>query len=204
MAEAKKEVKKSSTKKGAEKSKQTVRKTTKSSSTKKIEKKETTKKDNKKIGLSSENILLLIFLILLIIVIALTVMVFNKRSEFKKEPNANLVVPVFKAGEVNNVSLNVSSLVKDGEYILKIANSKNGKVNKEELQYSLTIENESEAVIEVTKDSDARNLMGNEKSAKVEDQVLLKDKKDADYYHIRVVSDDGVKDGDKLNIRVES
>jgi len=200
--EVKKEVKKTSTKKAPAKTK-TVKKVAKPSA-KKVEKKVTTKKDNKKKRLSSENILLMVFLLLLIVVIVLTIMVFNRRNEFKKEPNANLVIPVFKVGEVNNVSLNITSLVKDGEYILKIANYKNGKINQEEFNYSLTIENESNAIIEVTKDSDAKNLMGNEKAIKVEEQVLSKDKKDEDYYHIRVVSDDGVKDSDKLNIRVES
>ena len=211
MAETKKEVKKTSTKKTPAKAK-TVKKATGSSAkkvekkvaTKRVEKKATTKKNDKKKGLSSENILLMIFLVLLIVVIVLTVMVFNKRNEFKKEPNANLVVPVFKTGEVNNVSLNVTSLAKDGEYVLKIANYKSGKINQEEFKYNLIIENESNAIIEVTKDSDAKNLMGNEKAIKVEEQVLSKDKKDADYYHIKVVSDDGVKSSDKLNIRVES
>lgn len=107
--------------------------------------------NKKKLKITSDKILLIIFILLLILVICLGIKVYNKKQTEKSKIVANLVIPIINIDKERNLSLNVSELVKDDEYILKITNFRADNINQEEISYSITIENYSTAKIEIKK-----------------------------------------------------
>ncbi len=160
------------------------------------------KKENKK--LKTEHILLAIFILLLIVVICLSFMVVKKKKENEDKLSADLVIPVLKAGTEENVSLNLSSLAKEDEYVLKITNYRDKKINDKELPYTITVLNETDSSIEVTKDYSAQNLMIDQESIIIEDQKLRGKVKQDVYYHIKVVDEKNVSENDIISIKVNS
>ena len=123
----------------------------------------------KKLKITSDKILLIIFILLLILVIFLGIKVYNKKQKEKSKIVANLVIPIINIDKERNLSLNVSELVKDDEYILKITNFRADNINQEEISYSITIENYSTAKIEIKKDNNEQNLMIDQSATIIED-----------------------------------
>lgn len=162
------------------------------------------KKTQKKFELSSEKVLLFVFIVLLILVIFLAIDVVKKKNEKDNQSTANLVIPVLKVDGEQNLSLNVSNLVKEDDYILKVTNYRNDKVNEEEIPYTVTVVNNSSSEIEVTKDNSDYNYMIDQEAVIIEEQKLRGGKKQDTYYHVRVTNAKDVKDTDKINIKIES
>ena len=100
--------------------------------------------------------------------------------------------------------MNVSELVKDDEYILKITNFRADNINQEEISYSITIENYSTAKIEIKKDNNEQNLMIDQSATIIEDLKLKSKIKDESYYYIKATSKEKLKDTDKINIKIAS
>lgn len=100
--------------------------------------------------------------------------------------------------------MNVSELVKDDEYILKITNFRADNINQEEISYSITIENYSTAKIEIKKDNNEQNLMIDQSATIIEDLKLKSKIKDEAYYYIKATSKEKLKDTDKINIKIAS
>lgn len=161
-------------------------------------------KDKKKSIFTTENILAAVFGILLIVVIVLGVMVFNKSQENKDKVNANLVVPIFEVNAEENVSLNTLALAEEDEYVLKITNYKDDKVIAEKVNYSITVENDSKAIVKVTKNKDTEDLMKNQKSTVIENQELKSNTKEDVYYHISITEKNKIDKDDKVNIKIAS
>lgn len=161
-------------------------------------------KDKKKSIFTTENILAAVFGILLIVVIVLGVMVFNKSRENKDKVNANLVVPIFEVNAEENVSLNTLALAEEDEYVLKITNYKDDKVIAEKVNYSITVENDSKAIVKVTKNKDTEDLMKNQKSTVIENQELKSNTKEDVYYHISITEKNKIDKDDKVNIKIAS
>lgn len=161
-------------------------------------------KDKKKSIFTTENILAAVFGILLIVVIVLGVMVFNKSRENKDKVNANLVVPIFEVNAEENVSLNTLALAEEDEYVLKITNYKDDKVISEKVNYSITVENDSKAIVKVTKNKDTEDLMKNQKSTVIENQELKSNTKEDVYYHISITEKNKIDKDDKVNIKIAS
>ena len=154
----------------------------------------------KKLKITSDKILLIIFILLLILVIFLGIKVYNKKQKEKSKIVANLVIPIINIDKERNLSLNVSELVKDDEYILKITNFRADNINQEEISYSITIENYSTAKIEIKKDNNEQNLMIDQSATIIEDLKLKSKIKDEAYYYIK----EKLKDTDKINIKIAS
>lgn len=161
-------------------------------------------KDKKKSIFTTENILAAVFGILLIVVIVLGVMVINKSRENKDKVNANLVVPIFEVNAEENVSLNTLALAEEDEYVLKITNYKDDKVISEKVNYSITVENDSKAIVKVTKNKDTEDLMKNQKSTVIENQELKSNTKEDVYYHISITEKNKIDKDDKVNIKIAS
>lgn len=161
-------------------------------------------KNKKKSIFTTENILAAVFGILLIVVIVLGVMVFNKSRENKDKVNANLVVPIFEVNAEENVSLNTLALANEDEYVLKITNYKDDKVIAEKVNYSITVENDSKAIVKVTKNKDTEDLMKNQKSTVIENQELKSNAKEDVYYHISITEKNKIDKDDKVNIKIAS
>lgn len=161
-------------------------------------------KSKKKNFFTTENILAIVFGILLIVVIVLGVMVFNKSRENKDKINANLVVPIFEINAEENVILNTLALAEQDEYILKITNYKDDKVIAEKVNYSITVENDSKAIVKVTKNKNTEDLMKNQKSTVIENQELKSNTKEDVYYHISITEKNKIDKDDKVNIKIAS
>lgn len=161
-------------------------------------------KNKKKSIFTTENILAAVFGILLIVVVVLGVMVFNKSQENKDKVNANLVVPIFEVNAEENVSLNTLALAEEDEYVLKITNYKDDKVIAEKVNYSITVENDSKAIVRVTKNKDTEDLMKNQKSTVIENQELKSNTKEDVYYHISITEKNKIDKDDKVNIKIAS
>lgn len=161
-------------------------------------------KNKKKSIFTTENILAAVFGILLIVVVVLGVMVFNKSQENKDKVNANLVVPIFEVNAEENVSLNTLALAEEDEYVLKITNYKDDKVIAEKVNYSITVENDSKAIVKVTKNKDTEDLMKNQKSTVIENQELKSNTKEDVYYHISITEKNKIDKDDKVNIKIAS
>ncbi len=160
--------------------------------------------NKKKLKITSDKILLIIFILLLILVICLGIKVYNKKQTEKSKIVANLVIPIINIDKERNLSLNVSELVKDDEYILKITNFRADNINQEEISYSITIENYSTAKIEIKKDNNEQNLMIDQSATIIEDLKLKSKIKDESYYYIKATSKEKLKDTDKINIKIAS
>lgn len=160
--------------------------------------------NKKKLKITSDKILLIIFILLLILVICLGIKVYNKKQTEKSKIVANLVIPIINIDKERNLSLNVSELVKDDEYILKITNFRADNINQEEISYSITIENYSTAKIEIKKDNNEQNLMIDQSATIIEDLKLKSKIKDEAYYYIKATSKEKLKDTDKINIKIAS
>lgn len=170
----------------------------------KVNKKKVTRKKEEKKILTTDNILLIVFGILLITVFVLAAMVFNKSRENKDKVNANLVVPIFEINAEESISLTTALLAKEDEYVLKVTNYKNDKVIAEKVNYSVIFENDSKAVIKVTRNNDEENLIKDQKKTVIENQKLKKNEREEVYYHISVTKTDGIKKDDKVNIKIAS
>lgn len=195
--ESKKEVKKS-TKKSA-----STRKGNNVKAVKKEVPSKTKKKVDKEQKITTERVLLVIFILLLILVIFLAIKVVLKKKEVEKN-TADLVVPILKVSSEEELSLNLSALVEDEEYILKIVNYKDEKVNEEEIPYTITIENNSDSEIEVTKDYSDHNFMIDQEAVIIEDQKLRGKVKQDVYYHIKITKEKNVKNSDEIGIKIAS
>lgn len=195
--ESKKEVKKS-TKKSA-----STRKGNNVKAVKKEVPSKTKKKVDKEQKITTERVLLVIFILLLILVIFLAIKVVLKKKEVEKN-TADLVVPILNVSSEEELSLNLSALVEDEEYILKIVNYKDEKVNEEEIPYTITIENNSDSEIEVTKDYSDHNFMIDQEAVIIEDQKLRGKVKQDVYYHIKITKEKNVKNSDEIGIKIAS
>jgi len=162
------------------------------------------KTKNKKKVMLTDYLLLGLFIVLLVLVVVLFGMVFKKEKEQKNKIKADLVIPVFEKGNSSGFTINVASLIKDNDYILKVTNTKNKKINSEELVYKITVENKSTAKIEVTKNDGVENLITNQEKTVLENQKLVKDKEHSVYYHIRVLEVAEVDDNDMIEVVIES
>ena len=146
------------------------------------------KKPQKKSIINKNNYLYLIFIALSIIVIFLGIKVYQK-SKVKKVEEANIVIPILKKGE----------------YSIKISNFRQDNINKEEIEYKITITNESNASIKVTKDQDDTNLIIDQTSTRIEGVSLKANKKDYAIYHFSIDKNGTkIKSGNKINISVKS
>ena len=165
------------------------------------------KKDNKKTKrkkisfINKDNYLYYLFFILLIVVIVLCFLVYKARDKYQKT-KGNMVVHVGEKHDSSFLSLNVRELSKEKMYSLKITNYTLNKINKDKVDYSVTIENNSKARLKVWKDMDLNNLMIDQKSTVIRDVGFGNTKKEYHIYHFKILDKNKVKKNDKINIKI--
>ena len=198
-----KETKKPTKKKTPSKSKKTTSTKTvsKNASRSKTKKTNTKKKISKKI-INKDNYLYYVFFVLLIIVIILGILVYKAKNNTIEK--SNMLIPVYEKGQTNELDVNMYELANSKEYSIKIANYKNDKVNEEELEYSITVVNESDAYIKITKDKDTKNLMVDQDSTIIEGMKLGNKEKEYSIYHFSVIDKSKVKKDEKIHIKIVS
>ena len=178
-----------------------VSRKSKETSTKKKSKKqeETTKKI-----INKSNYLYIVFILLIALVIFLGIKVYQKKQT-KKEETANIVVPLLKKGLSYDMSIDIGELKKKDDYSIKISNFRQDDINKEEIEYKITIINDSKAHIKVTKDQDDTNLITDQESTRIEGVKLKSNEKDYAIYHFSIDGNkDKIKSKDKIKINIES
>lgn len=159
------------------------------------------KSTKKKTFWTSDNILKLVFYILLVIVVILGIIVFIESKKENKKELANIVVPVQTKGTQSTITINADNLSKD--YIIKVTNYRNNKINSKKLQYDVNVINNTSTNIKVTKNSSSNNLMVDNKNTIVKGENLKSTIKEDVYYHISL-DDDNVKNKETIVVRITS
>lgn len=199
---------KKGTGKGKNRTSSTVKKTTKKSNgTKKTatNKKIQQKNEEQQVKeINKEKYMYIVFILLIAIVVFLGVKVYQKKQT-KKEETANIVVPLLKKGLSYDMSIDLGKLKNEDEYSIKISNFRQKNVNKEEIEYKITITNDSKAHIKVTKDMDKTNLVTDQESTRIEGVSLKSNQKDYAIYHFSIDGNkDKIKSKDKIEINIKS
>lgn len=166
-------------------------------------KKKTIKKSKKKTikkVLTTEKILLIVFCLLLILVITLFSIILQKHQERIKNPPANMVIPIYKEYTSYHFSISALGLSEKKEYLFKITNYRGKKINSDDINYEIKIENDTNSIIKVTKEKDNNNLITNQKNSIIEGKISSSNKKENIY---RVSMDSHEKLTEKDFIRIE-
>ena len=169
----------------------------------KVEKVE--KKSKMKEFFSSIMFLKIIFVILIIVVIVLGIFIYKKEKSDDNKQYAHISVPINQLGSDFEFGIDALLLSKENnkEYILKITNYKDNKVNKEEIPYQVIIENPTDCIISVTKNDEDKNLMVEQLSTMIEG-MLGSSKKEDIYYHIVIDSIGNLQSNDFLSVKIVS
>ena len=166
---------------------------------KKSKKKKTTIKDI----VTSTKFLTIVFILLLILVVFLVIICSIKENNAKTDGFANMNFPILKEETSIEFSINAFTLSQTDEYIFKVTNFKDKKINKKKLDYTVTIENDTNSVISVTVNDVGEDVMVNQKSTVLNDS-LKKDEKEAVFYHVKVISNGELDKKDLINIKINS
>lgn len=154
---------------------------------------------------TTELLLVTIFLALLVFTIILGFKAYNLGKERKKEVQANIVVPVLSKSTNNELSIDVGNMAakEEKEYIFKISNERNGKINQEEIIYSIQFNKDDNIALEVFKNSNDKNLLTNSE-LKIKDNKLKSQEKQEDTYTVKIKTIAKTKSKQLVTIKVAS
>ena len=159
----------------------------------------TNKLDYKKV-VTNEKFLLGVFILLAIFVCILGCLVIRETNKTRVIDKTNIVLPMIEENAKNTVKIDAFGLTKERFYVIKVNNYRDKLINKEEIKYTIDVENDTKATIKVTKNEDETNLIKNNKKTVITGQELIKGKKQEDYYYVSIVHDGGVVKGDTIKI----
>lgn len=159
-------------------------------------------RNTKKKVLTTENILKFIFGLLLFVVIVLGIVVVKKSKEEKKIKNANIVIPIIEATQQSIVQINAENL--EDKYIIRVSNYKDNKINKDVLEYSVNIINNTSSDVIVTKNDNNKNLMIDKNNTIIQKEQLKSNVKEDVFYYISVKNKNSIKNKEKIIVKVES
>ncbi len=159
-------------------------------------------RNTKKKVLTTENILKFIFGLLLFVVIVLGIVVVKKSKEEKKIKNANIVIPIIEATQQSIVQINAENL--EDKYIIRVSNYKDNKINKDVLEYSVNIINNTSSDVIVTKNDNNKNLMIDKNNTIIQKEQLKSNVKEDVFYYISVKNKNSIKNKENIIVKVES
>ena len=159
-------------------------------------------RNTKKKVLTTENILKFIFGLLLFVVIVLSIVVVKKSKEEKKIKNANIVIPIIEATQQSIVQINAENL--EDKYIIRVSNYKDNKINKDVLEYSVNIINNTSSDVIVTKNDNNKNLMIDKNNTIIQKEQLKSNVKEDVFYYISVKNKNIIKNKENIIVKVES
>ena len=145
----------------------------------------------------------IVFILLLLFVIVMGVLIYQKSKLGNEEAFANMKVPILKVGEEVEFGINAYTLSVTDEYIIKISNHRKEDINKEEIPYKIEIVNNTDSVIQITKNDEKKDYMKDQKNTVIED-VLKKSEKEDIMYHVTVVSSQELNPKDLINVKISS
>ena len=165
-------------------------------------KKKTKKKKTSEDLLNSTKKLTIVFVALLVLVILLFIVCVIKYKESKENEFANMEIPIYELNTDYEFNINAKVLSEVDEYVLKIVNYKKGEINKKEIPYKIEITNDTNSIIEVTKDDSKKDLMKDQKETILDEITLKKGKKQSIYYHIKITKFKDLTKNDLIYIKI--
>lgn len=156
-------------------------------------------KTTKKI--TTDSILMIVFVSLLILVIVLGILVFIKS---KNNVAVNMVIPIIEKDSEIEFSIDLASLKKEKDYVFKIVNYRNEEVISENIPYTITIENNTNSKIKLTRNDAKNNLMKKQSSTTLDSLKMYKNEKEEIYFHITFEKVGKIKEKDLVNIKIKS
>lgn len=162
---------------------------------------------NKRINVNDkmELVLLIVFIALLILTIFLGIKAVSAKNEQKEHIIADIVIPVLGTDANNEISVDLSNMKKGAikEYTFKISNSKNGKVNLEEVNYLLEFVENDNVDVEIFKNENTEAIVLDSDS-KLKDNKLSAIEKQEDVYTLKIKALKKIKDKELLTIKIVS
>lgn len=161
------------------------------------------KKTNKK-TIKSNYVLLIIFILLIILVFFLGVKIYDL-SKKDTSPEAEIVIPILEKDNLENLNINLSSLEKDQEqeYVFKITNFRNNKINTSKINYNLNFSSNNDNVTLKLYRNDEENNLLTDNSYSVKNTTLKANSEDVDLYKLVIKANEKIETV-KINITIES
>lgn len=152
----------------------------------------------------SERNLKILFVLLIILVVVLLIMTVSRHREAQSTAS-DMVIPIIEDNVHFEFGINAKELseAEDGEYVFKVTNYRNDSINKEDMTYMITIENETGCEISFTRD-DGDDLMQEQVSTSIVDESLKGGNKEVVYYHVKYLSGKATNDTDLIKISVSN
>ena len=162
------------------------------------------KKNTKKQTINQEKILAITFVLLAILVIILLIVALKQKNERKARNESHITVPVLEENTTSNISINLKEFKEENtnEYVFIVSNYRQDKINKKELEYDINITNSDNIDIKLYKNDDTTNIL--DEDLEVEDNILVKNKKQEDIYKLVITKNDKIKDSSVINIEIDS
>lgn len=162
------------------------------------------KKNTKKQSINQEKVLAIIFVALAILVIILLIVALKQKNERKARNESHITVPVLEENTTSNISINLKEFKEENtnEYVFIVSNYRQDKINKKELEYDINITNSDNIDIKLYKNDDTTNIL--DEDLEVEDNILVKNKKQEDIYKLVITKNDKIKDSSVINIEIDS
>ena len=168
-------------------------------------KKKSNKKKSIKKNIDKVDIILLGVIVLLGLVILISgVKLIKSVTSNSKEVKANIVIPVLEKDTGSTIILSMNEFNDNSKYIFKVNNYRNKNVNKEEINYTVYVNNEDETDIIINKNDSDVNLAQEGKTFKIENNKLKSNKKQTDIYTVKINSKKNIKKDSKVRISIES
>lgn len=162
------------------------------------------KKNNKKQSINQEKVLAITFVLLAMLVIILLIVALKQKNERKARNESHITVPVLEENTTSNISINLKEFKEENtnEYVFIVSNYRQDKINKKELEYDINITNSDNIDIKLYKNDDTTNIL--DEDLEVEDNILVKNKKQEDIYKLVITKNDKIKDSSVINIEIDS
>ena len=210
--EKKKSTKKTSNKKKSVNSKkkdENIEKTTSNKNNKKKKVSTNVNKNNKEVVVEKVNkkdkgtiIMTITFFALLILVSVLFAVVIHKKHVADNELVAKMVFPVIEKDSAMSFSIDLGYVSEDDDYIFKITNYRDDKVNDFDVNYKIIIKNETAAKIKVFRGKTNVNLMKKQKNTEITDLKLYKNEKEDVYFRVSFSNLDKIKKKDMVDVYI--
>ena len=171
---------------------------------KKAVSKTTKKTPENKQNNNQEKVLAIAFVALAILVIILLIIALNQKNARKAKEESHITIPVLDENTKSHITINLKEFkeANENEYIFIVSNYREGKINKQELEYVLNIKNSDNVDIKLFKNDSNKNIL--EDDLEIEDNKLQKDKKQEDIYRLVITKNDKIKDDSVIDIEVDS
>lgn len=169
-------------------------------------KKNNSKKKNKfsfKEFINSTKFLTVVFVLLIILVIVLSILCYIKTEKDKKYKPSDISIPVLKSDTESGFGINAAALVYSKEYVFKITNYNKKEINKKKTDYKITIINNNDCVVKVTKDDSDIDLMKDQKETIITGSLNSEEKEEI-YYHVKITSHGDLDGKDLISVEIDS